>query len=116
MVMAVAEENNVLPPTVDKLKIAFDQFDLDGSGCIEQNEFHEMLAVLLNIGETNKNDLSKDRVYRFWKEIDKDQSGEVDFPEFCAWYLKYFSPEGVATDTSIDGGGLLGKFYSTYDP
>lgn len=63
-----------------------------------------------------KDDLSKARVYRFWKEIDRDSSGEVDFPEFCAWYLKYFSPEGVTTDTSIDGGGLLGKFYSTYDP
>jgi hypothetical protein len=36
--------------------------------------------------------------------------------EFCAWYLKYFNTEGESTKTSIDGGGMLGKFYSTYDP
>merc|ERR1719379_2123429 len=115
MVMEISEENNVAPPTVDKLKNAFDLFDDDGSGVIEQREFHRMLAVLLNVGESNKNDLSRDRVYRFWKEIDKDSSGEVDFREFCGWYLKYFSPEREATSTSIDGEGLLGKFYSTYE-
>jgi hypothetical protein len=60
--------------------------------------------------------MSRARVYRFWKEIDRDSSGEVDFEEFCAWYLKYFSPEKESTRTSIDGGGMLGKFYSTYDP
>jgi hypothetical protein len=115
MVMEISEENNVAPPTVDKLKNAFDLFDDDGSGVIEQREFHRMLAVLLNVGESNRNDLSRDRVYRFWKEIDKDGSGEVDFREFCGWYLKYFSPEQEATSTSIDGEGLLGKFYSTYE-
>jgi hypothetical protein len=81
---------------------------------IDFEEFSAMLAVLLNV--TKEGDLAQDRVYRFWKEIDQDSSGEVDFLEFGAWYLKYFSPEGEATDSSIDGQGLLGKFYSTYDP
>lgn len=104
----------MLPVTVDKLKKAFDHYDLDGSGVIEYNEFLNMIRELLNV--TNEDDLSKVRVYRFWKEIDRDSSGEVDFPEFCAWYLKYFSPEVETTQTSIDGRGILGKFYSSYDP
>jgi hypothetical protein len=73
-----------------------------------------MLTELLNV--VDESDFSRARVYRFWKEIDRDSSGEVDFPEFCAWYLKYFSPEGSSTRTSIDAGGVIGKFYSTYDP
>ena len=111
---AIAEENNVLPTTVDKLKKAFDQYDKDGSGVIEYAEFYEMLATLLH--SRNPEDLSRDRVTRFWTEIDQDQSGEVEFPEFCSWYLKYFRPDNDSTTTSIDAGGLMGKFYSSYDP
>jgi len=88
--------------------------DVNDDGVIEYNEFLNMIRELLNV--TNEDDLSKVRVYRFWKEIDRDSSGEVDFPEFCAWYLKYFSPEVETTQTSIDGRGILGKFYSSYDP
>ena len=39
MKQRVIEENHVLPVTVDKLKKAFDHYDLDGSGVIEYNEF-----------------------------------------------------------------------------
>jgi hypothetical protein len=99
---------------VEKLKVTFDQFDTDGSGLIEYGEFRSMLAVLLRIAD--ENDLSAARVHRFWREIDRDGSGAVDFLEFSAWYLKYFSPEAEATSCSIDGEGLSGKFYSTYDP
>merc|ERR1719271_1801178 len=103
-----------MPVTVEKLKQAFDHYDLDGSGVIEYNEFYSMLKQLLQV--KNDDDLSSARVYRFWKEIDRDSSGEVDFIEFCAWYLKYFSPEVETTQTSIDGRGILGKFSSSYDP
>ena len=51
---------------------------------IEYGEFYEMLATLLH--SRNLEDLSRDRVTRFWTEIDQDQSGEVDFEEFLVWY------------------------------
>jgi hypothetical protein len=114
IVMSAVQDHQASPVAVEKLKATFDHFDLDGSGVIDYNEFRNMLAVLLRIAD--ERDLSRDRVYRFWKEIDRDNSGAVDFLEFCAWYLKYFRPDGEATSTSIDGGGLLGRFYSSYDP
>jgi hypothetical protein len=114
LVMSLVQEWSISPVTAEKLKTTFDSFDLDGSGVIDYNEFRDMLAILLNV--SNDSDLSRDRVYRFWKEVDRDSSGEVDFLEFGAWYLKYFSPEADATKSSIDARGLLGKFYSTYDP
>jgi Ca2+-binding EF-hand superfamily protein len=114
LVNAVVEAHDVLPTTAEKLKVAFDQFDTDGSGRIDFEEFRSMLAVLLGIAD--EKDLARDRVNRFWKEIDNDSNGVVDFLEFCAWYLKYFSPEVEATRSSIDVEGPFGKFYSTYDP
>jgi hypothetical protein len=112
--MELVHEQGISALTAEKLKVAFDRFDTDGSGVIDYEEFRAMLGVLLNVSE--EQDLARDRVYRFWKEIDRDSSGEVDFLEFCHWYLKYFSPEGEATDASLDGEGILGKFYSTFDP
>jgi Ca2+-binding EF-hand superfamily protein len=114
LVMSLAEKCKITPLTAEKLKVVFDSFDTDKSGVIEYGEFVDMLAILLKI--TDWADLPSDRVARFWKEIDQDESGEVEFIEFGAWYLKYFSPESVSTSVSIDKTGIIGKFYSSYDP
>jgi Ca2+-binding EF-hand superfamily protein len=114
MILAFAQEQDVSIFTAERLKATYDSFDIDGSGFIQFDEFRKMLAQLLKVSDESQ--LPRERVNRFWKEIDVDSSGEVDFQEFGVWYLRYFSPEGGATHASIDPNGLLGKFYSTYDP
>ena len=36
--------------------------------------------------------------YRFWKELDKDGGGDIDFGEFVGWFLKYFKPDDDEMD------------------
>merc|ERR1712072_1417728 len=72
-----------------------------------------MLCVLLRA--RSKDDLSEKRVFRFWKEIDRDSSGTVNFEEFAAWYLKYFNgaDEKDAVSQLADP---VGQFYQSFDP
>ena len=58
-------------------------------------------------------DISEKRIYRFWKEIDRDSSGSVTFPEFCGWYIKYFKPGTKEMETS---GGPVEGFYNSFNP
>eukprot|EP00928_Gymnodinium_smaydae_P057788 TRINITY_DN41008_c0_g1_i1.p1 TRINITY_DN41008_c0_g1~~TRINITY_DN41008_c0_g1_i1.p1 ORF type:complete len:349 (+),score=76.16 TRINITY_DN41008_c0_g1_i1:146-1192(+) len=90
---------------LDKIKKRFDQYDLDGSGLIDQDEFVSMLANML---KAKKDDLSKDRLKNWWKEIDSDGSGEVDFEEFLEWYLKYFGTADNVNPTEA--------FYASFNP
>jgi hypothetical protein len=109
----IANENEVPPQYIDKLRKRFDEFDTDGSGYIDYEEFAVMFSKLLKV--TDPSHFAPQRMKRFWQEVDVDGSGEVDFPEFCTWYLKYFSPDGYMLPSSVDGG-ILGQFYSSFQP
>jgi hypothetical protein len=109
----LASENQVSPQTIDKLRKRFDEYDTDGSGYIDFEEFGVMFCQLLKVKDPSH--FSSQRMKRFWQEIDVDGSGEVDFEEFCTWYLKYFSPDGYMLPSSVDGG-ILGQFYSSFQP
>jgi len=50
-----------------------------------------MMCKLLRVDDPSK--ISQQRLQRFWREADTDGSGEIDFREFCHWYLKNFSPD-----------------------
>ena len=81
------------------VKFAFDLFDTDGSGQIDREEIHRMIAMVL--GKQKKSKIVKD----FLNKIDKDGSGEVNLQEWydmnrrCqsllmpAWYVFIFSPK-----------------------
>jgi hypothetical protein len=113
MTYDIANENEVPPQMIDKLQKRFDEFDTDGSGYIDFEEFAVMFCKLLKVKDPSH--FSNQRMKRFWQEVDVDGSGEVDFQEFCTWYLKYFSPDGYMLPTSVDGG-ILGQFYSSFQP
>ena len=83
----LAKKYDITPPQVDKIKKRFNEFDLDGSGKIDYNEFLQMLCYVLRA--KNPTDVSEDRAQRFWQEIDEDGSGEIEFEEFCGWFVKY---------------------------
>jgi len=55
-------------------------------------EFRRLLNILLKV--PSNVELPDNRVESFWKEIDADASGEVDFEEFLSWYRKYFDTKG----------------------
>jgi len=59
----------------DKAAAAFAEFDADGSGELDEEEFFEALKVL-HI-ELNDKEFKK-----LWKEVDKDGGGEIDLEEF----------------------------------
>jgi len=68
----------------EKLRQKFDKYDTDGSGLIDKEEFGEILRELMMV--KSKSDVPQERFDFYWREIDNDQSGEVDFGEFLTWY------------------------------
>jgi calcium-dependent protein kinase len=59
------------------LKAAFDMFDKDGSGMIDNDEVIELLQ-----GDQLDGIISKSAIKEAMKEIDKNGDGEIDFEEF----------------------------------
>merc|ERR1719183_3027690 len=97
---------------IDKIKKRFDEFDVDGGGTIDYDEFFQMLKFVLKA--KSDEDIAPDRAMRFWKEIDEDGSGECEFPEFVEWYVKYFGSSG---DEEMDlSKGPVQKFYKSFNP
>jgi hypothetical protein len=113
----LADECEVPPPTIDNVRKRFDEFDTDGSGLIDYDEFIVMMCKLLRVDDPSK--ISQQRLQRFWREADTDGSGEIDFREFCHWYLKNFSPDRPQQHDkfapSLDKG-IMGTFYSSFQP
>lgn len=58
----------------------FTRFDADGSGFIEEAEFHKLLDRLAYDGSKEVRSLE-------FAAIDEDQDGKVAFREFADWWL-----------------------------
>ena len=61
-------------------------FDTDGTGTISFPEFHQIIMHLLNIPEGKKDNgvnlrasFPKKRIEYFWKLVDDDDSGEIEY-------------------------------------
>ena len=91
---------------LDKVKVKFDDFDLDKSGYIDHYDFEKMLYQLLNC--SSQSDFPKARLQRFWNEADKNGDGQIDFEEFLEWYMKYFG-------TTYENGPM-DAFYASFMP
>ena len=63
----------------DYLRTAFDMFDKDKSGKIDNDE-----VVALLSGDDLENFVSKDAIQQAMTEIDANGDGEIDFEEFMA--------------------------------
>jgi len=87
-VREIARKFHTSIPEVEAVKRHFDKFDNDGSGCIEYTEFTQLLHLLL--GVKDQSNLPESRVQAFWRELDEDCSGIVEFKEFIPWYMGYF--------------------------
>jgi hypothetical protein len=65
-----------------RLRAAFDEFDMDGDGMLDPGE---LKALLLNHGHTPEPPLSEDGVRLVLASIDKDKDSLVSFNEFAQW-------------------------------
>jgi len=90
---ALAREHGIPIGDVEKIRIIFDEFDTDGSGNIENEEFFNVIMKLMNV--KNPSDVSPKKLQRYWVEVDADGSGEVSFEEFFLWYIRVGGGAGL---------------------
>ena len=75
--------------------VAFELFDTDGSGQIDQDELTQMLKQLAI-------PMDEEGVAKLYKEIDTDGGGDIDFGEFIEWYGHGGSDEVESSATLED--------------
>lgn len=112
-VYQLAKDHNVTAVEIDKIQLKFKQFDANGSGHLDFDEFQEMMRVILKVRSISE--LIPDRIHRFWREIDKDGNGYVDIDEFTEWFLKYFHTD-FENGEDISSTALLEAYYDSYNP
>jgi Ca2+-binding EF-hand superfamily protein len=67
------------------LRAAFDKFDSDGNGFIDEVEFSDLVASL-GIGMT------AEKVQIAFTAIDVNGNGHIDFGEFAEWWGRRAAP------------------------
>jgi len=92
----VAREQGLKLLDVEHIKKKFDEFDLDGSGEIDEVEFRAVLYKLIQAKEPS--DVPLKMIKRYWREIDADNSGAIHFYEFLIWYTTSFLRNGRQFD------------------
>jgi Ca2+-binding EF-hand superfamily protein len=87
-VRKLARQYGISPNYVESIKKSFEAFDKDKSSQIDMSEFNLVLHKALKV--PGHVELPESRVKYFWQELDTDCSGACEFPEFLAWWLRYF--------------------------
>ena len=86
---------------VVEIRRAFEVFDEDHSGIMDPKE---LITAFTNLGFSGQNKF----VYQIMAELDEDQSGGIDFPEF----LRLATAKIGEKDTR----GEINKVFSSFDP
>lgn len=79
----------------DFLQKYFNKFDVDGNGKIDQDE------LVLLFRDLNEN-LTKEQQAELMKDMDKDNSGTIDFEEFVSAMIKYIKHSGSLSQEHMD--------------
>eukprot|EP01052_Picozoa_sp_SAG31_P005815 SAG31_NODE_261_length_18904_cov_115.315554_4_plen_2049_part_00 len=99
VVQAMQREREAEEERSMMLKSTFEAFDGDGNGVLDRAEFKRMAKAI-------KLDANAKELEAYFKEIDQDKSGEIDFAEFVVWYattgeesvLKHKVKSSIGTD------------------
>ena len=86
---------------VIEIRRAFEIFDADGSGIMDPAELKD---AFINLGFTGQNKF----VYQIMAELDEDQSGGIDFPEFLRL--------ATAKIGEKDSRAEVNKVFTAFDP
>lgn len=73
---------------MDRYKKYFDEFDSDGSGAIEYEEFENLVKKCARVPKGV--DVPPSRLKNLWKEADVDGGGSIDFQEYALFHRKTF--------------------------
>jgi Ca2+-binding EF-hand superfamily protein len=99
----VVSRTNFTPEEVTLWRDIFVKFDDDKSGEFDTAEGKKLLqAVGINLNER----VMHDRYLQLFKEVDEDENGSMDFPEFLLMMRKLIDIDfgGIATRTQLGGG------------
>jgi len=99
----VVSRTNFTPEEVTLWRDIFVKFDDDKSGEFDTAEGKKLLqAVGINLNER----VMHDRYLQLFKEVDEDDNGSMDFPEFLLMMRKLIDIDfgGIATRTQLGGG------------
>eukprot|EP00439_Symbiodinium_sp_Y106_P071246 s657_g12.t1 len=70
---------------IERLRRLFDIYDVDKRRVITQEVFTRVIQGILKVAEPS--DIPRTRLDRYWREIDLDRNGTVDFEEFVIWMI-----------------------------
>ena len=73
--------HHITPHLITDVKQTFDALDEEGTGTIQVQNVRHLLVAL---GDKNP---SKEDVINYMKELDTNNSGDIDFDEFKKWYV-----------------------------
>eukprot|EP00930_Biecheleria_cincta_P004129 TRINITY_DN105014_c0_g1_i1.p1 TRINITY_DN105014_c0_g1~~TRINITY_DN105014_c0_g1_i1.p1 ORF type:complete len:373 (-),score=64.90 TRINITY_DN105014_c0_g1_i1:95-1165(-) len=90
---------------MDRYKKYFDEFDADGSGAIEYEEFENLVKKCARVPKGVE--VPPSRLKNLWKEADSDGGGSIDFQEYALFYRKNF-------ESGTNGG--FESFYKNVRP
>merc|ERR1740115_17212 len=85
---SIARDFDMTILDIESVQRVFNDFDTDGSGEIEEDEFRKIVLKLMKV--KNESDLSERRLERYWRDVDTDGGGSIGFVEFLCWYTKEF--------------------------
>jgi hypothetical protein len=107
--LMLAKKYQVTVVQADRLKRRFDSMANikganSGYGFIDQDEFVTLMQDLLNIRD--KYDFSMTRLREFWRIVDLDNSGTIDFEEFLCFSVRYFGAD-ITGKGSKKGGSCV---------
>ena len=80
----------------EELADSWDGFDPNGSGSLDKDEVHTVLAA---VGV----DSGDDEITAAMKGLDKDGDGAISFDEFASWYLTYADESESQAETTVAG-------------
>jgi chromosome segregation ATPase len=105
-----------LGPDTDEQKAqkVFDKYDMDKDGSLSRWEGWQMTIDLLRSYQQGNAPSEEDvvAIRRFWKSMDTDSSGNVNYTEFERWYVDVIQHYRVATNNgrkTADAGVLTAK-------
>lgn len=110
-VRRLARRHSIALGDAENLRQSFEKYDEDKSGAISKTEFANILKEIIKV---RNGEIPQERFDHYWREVDVDQSGTIDFEEFLLWYINVvksgsLSPESFYATFGVERLQVLNK-------